>query len=30
MIVGITWYANDQDGICEQHVALTELFKKKT
>ena len=29
MIVGIKWYANDQDGIYEQHVALTELFKKK-
>jgi DNA-binding GntR family transcriptional regulator len=29
VIVGIAWYANDQDRIYEQHVALAELFKKK-
>ncbi|WP_172312735.1 GntR family transcriptional regulator [Paraburkholderia solitsugae] len=29
VIVGIAWYANDQDRIYKQHVRLTELFKKK-
>jgi DNA-binding GntR family transcriptional regulator len=29
MIVGIAWYANDQDRIYEQHVALADLFKRK-
>jgi DNA-binding GntR family transcriptional regulator len=29
VIVGIAWYANDQDRIYEQHVKLVELFKKK-
>jgi DNA-binding GntR family transcriptional regulator len=29
VIVGIAWYANDQERIYEQHVKLLELFKKK-
>jgi len=29
VIVGIAWYANDQDRIYEQHVRLVELFRKK-
>jgi DNA-binding GntR family transcriptional regulator len=29
VIVGIAWYANDQDRIYEQHVKLVDLFKKK-
>jgi DNA-binding GntR family transcriptional regulator len=29
VIVGIAWYANDQDRIHEQHVKLVDLFKTK-